>query len=141
MKLSAKSTQPAAGNHDGSATAIPDTHLPITRAIESDDLETVRDLLSKSQSKCVQCLQTFRPDGTWYLVDPLCEAAWGNSFPIVQAMLDREPNHTVGLGQYNGEIKGAHCLAWAASNEMREMLMEGGADPATIESLDVPHPE
>ncbi len=111
------------------------------RAIENDDVDRVRELLEESQRRCVKCLQKFRTDGTWYLVDPLCEAARRNCVPIVKAMLEhkRLSNYTVGLGQYNGEIKGAHCLAWAASEEMRQLLIHSGADPATIDGIEIPN--
>ena len=111
------------------------------RAIENDDVDRVRELLEESQRHCVQCLQKFRTDGTWYLVDPLCEAARRNCVAIVTAMLEhkRLPNYTVGLGQYNGEIKGAHCLSWAASEDIRQLLIENGADPATIEGIEIPN--
>ena len=111
------------------------------RAIENDDIDKVRELLEESQRRCVKCLQKFRQDGTWYLVDPLCEAARRNCVPVVKAMLEhkRLPNYTVGLGQYNGEIKGAHCLAWAGSEEMRQLLIDGGADPHTIDGIEIPN--
>ena len=111
------------------------------RAIENDDVGAVIKMLETNQTHCVQCLQKFRADGTWYLLDPLCAAARQNSVSIVKAMLDHQrlPNYTVGLGQYNGEIKGAHCLAWAASEEMRQLLLANGADPASIVGIEIPN--
>jgi ankyrin repeat protein len=111
------------------------------RAIENEDIELAKELLERNERHSIQCLQKFRKDGTWYLVDPLCEVARRNSIPLAVLILKdgRNPNSTYGQGQYNGEVHGAQCLAWAASDEMRKLLIESGADPATVEGLVAPH--
>jgi|GEM_PF-816838 len=111
------------------------------RAIESDHAEAVARLLEEDDLLVRRCIQKFRKDGTWFLVDSLCEAARRNCIPVAKLILeaDRSPNVTFGQGQWNGEVPGAYCLAWAGSEEMRQFLLDNGADPATIEGIEVPH--
>ncbi len=44
-------------------------------AIENENVEGVKTILENDWTHALQCLQKFRKDGTWYLMDPLCEVA------------------------------------------------------------------
>jgi len=109
-------------------------------AIETGDVEKVRQLIVDPYIQ-PQCLRKYRPDGTWFLLDPLCAAAQLESVEIAALMLDndRNPNVVYGLGQYNGTRPGAYCLAWASSDEMRNLLIERGADAESLKGIDVPY--
>ena len=108
-------------------------------AIETGDVDKVRELIDDPFVQ-LQCLRKYRPDGTWFLLDPLCAAAQLESPEIATLMLDndRNPNVVYGLAQYNGTRPGAYCLAWASSDEMRNLLIERGAAPESLEGIDVP---
>lgn len=111
-------------------------------AIETGDTDSVRALIV-DPFVIPQCLRKYRPDGTWFLLDPLCAAAQLESSAIAEVMLDHErnPNVVYGLVQYNGTRPGAYCLAWASSDEMRDLLVERGAKPDSLEGIDIPYLE
>ena len=108
-------------------------------AIETGDVDKVRELIDDPFVQ-LQCLRKYRPDGTWFLLDPLCAAAQLESPEIATLMLDndRNPNVVYGLAQYNGTRPGAYCLAWASSDEMRNLLIERGAAPNRLKESTCP---
>lgn len=116
-------------------------HILWQRAIQSDDVHSVRALLREHPYLEAQCVQKFCKDGTWFLLDPLCEAAHRNCIPVAKAILEtgKSPNQAVGLAEYRSGRAGAYCLAWATSEEMKSFLIENGADPTTIEGVNLPY--
>jgi len=60
-------------------------------AIETGDVEKVRQLIVDPYIQ-PQCLRKYRPDGTWFLLDPLCAAAQLESVEIAALMLDNDRN-------------------------------------------------
>ena len=111
------------------------------RAMQAGDAKTVARLLSEWKGYRRNNIQKFRRDGTWFSLDPLCEAARNDSLPIARLLVEygNEPNVTIGQGAYNASVPRSYCLAWAVSNEMRNFLIENGADPASIEGVVVPN--
>ena len=85
-------------------------HVLWQRAIQSDDVKSVEALLKDHDYLPMQCVQRFRVDGTWFLLDPLCEAAHRNCIPVCELLLasGKNPNSdTTGLAEYRGtQVRG-----------------------------------